>query len=401
MTNNRKLFLTSFGSEFAFTIALFSLAPLILWIFGAEAIGVYGKFQAAVAVCAVFATLRLELTVGRTPLAYRRVLALTSCAGPVLTLVSATVINLLLPEHDVPFSVDIPLTIMMAVAAWLLGFVNVFNFHFVATASKKFLILSKLARISCLVALQLPVAYLLSINSYLYLVFSFVLSLLAFNLVACRAVEVSAPTVASIRTSWRWLIRHRVLVATNVPAALIISIQELLLISVISTYSTYLAGVYFVADRLLKTPTTMLNQTLRQFILTGRIADAARLSRIILGGTMIVTLSSMILATVIADFGASFIKKEFIDVIQYCALLTIFYGASSFVSILISALIKRGSNSYVLFYSIGLLMMTIISSMITKTSELNLLDVFVTLSTTYCLVFGIYLYIRKMGKVAS
>lgn len=398
MTANRRLFLASFGSEFAFTMALFALAPLILWLFGAEAIGAYGKFQGSVAVCAVFATLRLELTVGSTPLAYRRVLAVTSLYGPLLTLMAATTITLF-TAGDSPWINAASQLVMMALAAWLIGYVNVFNFHFVAVAAKKYLVLSKLARIGTLVILQLPLAYLLSIDSYLYLAFSFVLSLVAFNLVAVSAVKPVAPSMAGLGMAWRWLKRHRSLIAANVPAALFVAVQELLLISLIAVQSPYLAGIYFVADRLLKTPMTMLNQTLRQFILTGRVTDSARLSRVVFGGALVVTTVALLGASVITAVVVSFIAGEFIDVIRCAALLTIFYAASAFASILISALVKQGLNRYVFFYSLGLLILTAVSGGLAQVVAVDVLKIFVVLATTFCFVMGGYLYLRVTNKV--
>lgn len=400
MTANRRLFLASFGSEFAFAMALFALAPLILWFFGAEAIGAYGKFQGAVAVCAVFATLRLELTVGSTPLAYRRVLAVTSLFGPLLTLIVASTITLV-TAGDGPWMSTASQLVMMALAAWLIGYVNVFNFHFVAVAAKKYLVLSKLARIGTLVILQLPLAYMLAIHSYLYLSFSFVLSLVAFNLVAVRVVKLDAPSVIGLGLAWRWLKRHRSLIAANVPAALVVAVQELLLISLITAQSPYLAGIYFVADRLLKTPMTMLNQTLRQFILTGRVADSARLSRVVFGGALMVPMVTLLGAAAINAVDVSFIAAEFIAVIRCATLLITFYAASAFTSIVISALVKQGLNRYVLIYSLGLLILTAVSGGLAQVVAVDVLKIFVPLATTFCLVMGGYLYFRLTNKVVS
>jgi hypothetical protein len=403
MRHNIKLFAASFGSELFLTMILFAIAPVILLIFGAEVIGLYGKFQTAVAVCAIFATLRLELTVGFRRNAYLSVLVTTTLLGPCLTLTVAFIISRLWSSnyHD---NLSMLQILLMAVSAWLMGYINIFNFHFVATGNRRFLILSKLSRIIVLVFLQLPVAYFFDIYNYTYLIFTFILSLVAFNAVSVLAVWASLSKINLHKMFFISLSRikqQRTVVISNVLAALMIAVQELLLISLVSRQSLYFAGVFFVADRLLKTPAVMLNQTLRQFILTGRITNIFQLIRLMLIFFACVGGGGYFIFQAIGDWLIKSLNPDFFHVIHYVVILMSFYASSLIVSVFISYFIRMGINRYVLLYSFGMLIITIFSGYLASALMTSLLVTFVSIATLFGLSFSVYLCVmcRRVSKL--
>lgn len=405
MSTRKGLLGISFFTDLGVNVILFLVTPLLLYFYDSAVIGTYAKFQATVTLCSVFSSFRLELGIDKRHHLHSVMLQFIHSVGLISCLLVSLIVNLCL---QVFFEQSFTLFdwAFIALGAWLFGLLNYYTYLYVYREDKYGLIISKVIRVLSLVSFQIGVSYAFQWFTYDMLIYSFIGSLSIFylfsayrmgryNLIKSGGYSFAAK-VAELKDL---VVNYRELMVNNVPSALVITLQDFLVVSVITSESKALAGYYFIADRLLRTPVNLINNNIRQFILMRKLSVTRK--------GLFGVFSFFVAINVIffsgweysIDFVNSKFGEEVTSVVSIFAKLAIIYSASVILSISSSHMILIGKSKFVLLYCMVLLLVTILAIVLAGFSYFSFINVYTVCATFVMLGFSLfYSHYIKIGQ---
>lgn len=379
------------GLDLMLNIVMFASAPLLLLFYPAEAVGHYSLLQSAAALGSVVATLRLEIKVrDKRPdeflVVFNQLLVLALPLS-ILGITCVWAISFLYGKAS-HITLTYPIAIM---ASYFIGLSNFYNFLSVSQSRIAILNASRAIRVVSLIGMQFVFAILLHLAD-VYVLYASVLVSAFFSFIVNYAYyrQSVAYRQFSFPRTWRTLISNKELMIHHVPSALIVSFADAVLALWLVAKSPAYAGIFFIADRLLRTPVALLTTWLRQFILSGGLV----INRYHLKWGFIVLVVSVVLTKMALWFLGPMLIK-FSGVIGIFSILLIFYASQLFVSVHSSLAISKGHDStsaiYAVLYACGTLFSFEVSNYFSPT-EFH--TVFASIMTACMLIQFLYVWFR-------
>lgn len=353
-------FIQSLISDIVCNILLFLAAPVMLALYAPEKIGLYASYQAIVGLICVVSTVRLEYTVRGEITGTDPVLSTIMVFGFFASLVSTVLVFCFtfLSDFNGPFTFSG--FVFIVAGSYLFGLFNYLSFKVVGIGKPNLLTIARMQRVFIILAIQLAIPYVTGNDDFLFLLTGFVLSLFAavFYMFYFSGIQVNL-RFSELKSLLNTFKVHKSVIIYNTPSAFLFSGQDAIVFLYISKMSLADAGIYFIADRLLRTPIFVLNQTLRQYIISGRF----HISRF----KVVLAQSCMTCMSFLLFFLFGLVKDEislpyyYKNLVWIFCVLSIIYGFQIGISVLSSIAIKNHKDGTSMVYTISFFFATIIA----------------------------------------
>jgi hypothetical protein len=331
-------------------LVLFAVVPLLIAIHPAESIGRYGVFQTVVGLAAIAATMRLELALRErrelsTGDAFRSIVVF----GPVAA-ASAVAFYMVVARCGGMPAPGVLEAGLAAVGGFASGLFNYLGYRLVAEERTDVLSAARVVRVAVVVAGQVVVPTWLVAPAYGWLATSSVVAVCVAVALCVHLVPVTIPR-GGLERAWTTIATNRALIAGNAPAALIFAAQDAALLAFVASSSMQAAGIFFIADRLLRTPVVVLNQSLRQFVVAGRLR-LDRLRIVLVQGVLLVACAGFAWAVhAFVQPRATWLPDGWGEILEVVAALSFVYALQIGASLASSRAIRDGDDTVALLYA--------------------------------------------------
>lgn len=321
-------------------IVLFAASPLLLYFYRAEDIGYYSLLQSVVALGGMLATLRLEVVVRadfNRFVAVANQLVLIAFPSAALGVFCVYLASAFFSNSHAPIGIYV----IGWMSSYFIGLSNFFSYLYVSLSRVRIVNVARSVKVLSQLLIQLfPPLIGLNFGYEGLLASVLVSSFLSLCVYYYFRSGIFDLRAASFSSSVEIVKESRGVVYCHVPAALLVSFADALLVLYLLQWSDYYAGIFFIADRLLRTPVALLGNWIRQFVLSGRLCLERK-------NINMVALCLIVLFGVfeVLRFFVSLGNDRFDLVLDIFAWILPFYLSQLFVSVLSAVAVKSGVDS--------------------------------------------------------